>query len=243
MNICRSASLKMLVSCLAAFALSACAGFEERAAQELSAKPDSRILVIGDSVMWWNSESGDSVADGISASLGEPVVNLAVPGAAISHPDPEMAVEGLDIRAQYRDRDWHWVVLEGGANDLGDEGYARGCTAVLDELVSKDGRTGQIPGLVGRIRATGAKVVAMGYYQLPSAAASDGYCGDALKTLTQRIESMARYDPDVLFVSMADLVSPENPEDYDPDGVHPSARSSRDIGSRIAAVIAAAERR
>jgi len=204
----RSRSLGILAGCLAGLVLSACAGFEERAEAELSAKPDARILVIGDSVMWWNSESGASVADGISASLGEPVINLAVPGAAISHPDPAMAVEGLDIRAQYRDRDWQWVVVEGGANDLGDEGGARGCAVVLDELVSEDGRRGEIPDLVGRIRSTGARVVTMGYYDLPSAAASDGYCGETLTTLTQRIESMASHDPDVLFVPMADVVSP-----------------------------------
>ncbi|GGD09866.1 SGNH/GDSL hydrolase family protein [Aquisalinus flavus] len=243
MNVFRSNSLGIIVWCLAVLALSACAGFEERAEYELSAKPEARILVIGDSVMWWNSDSGASVADGISESLGEPVVNLAVPGAAISHPDPAMAVEGLDIRAQYRDRDWQWVVVEGGANDLGDEGGARGCAAVLDELVSEDGRRGEIPELVRRIRSTGARVVAMGYYDLPSSEASDGYCGKTLSTLTQRIKSMARHDPDVLFVAMADVVSPSNSSDYDPDGIHPSVRSSREIGGRIAAAIGAAERR
>lgn len=243
MNLFRSNPIAMLLSGLAVFGLCGCSGFEERAETEFSAKPDARILVIGDSVMWWNSESGASVADGISARLGEPVVNLAVPGAVISHRDPAMAEEGLDIRAQYRDRDWQWVVVEGGANDLGDEGGARGCEVVLDELVSDDGRRGEIPELVRRIRSTGARVVAMGYYKLPSSAASDDYCGETLTTLTQRIENMAGHDPDVLFVAMSDVIAPADPGDYDPDGVHPSARSSREIGSRIAAAIAAAEPR
>lgn len=228
---------------IAMLTLGACAGFEEQAATELAAKPDARILTIGDSVMWWNAEQGGSIADAIAAHLGEPVVNLAVPGAAISHPDPDMAVEGLDIRAQYRMRGWDWVVVEGGANDLGDEGGAGSCARVLDELVSADGRRGDIPELVRRIRLDGARVVALGYYALPAPADEDGFCGDTLPALTRRIEVMAALDPGVVFVAMADVVSPADRSAYDRDGVHPSARSSQAIGRKIADVIRNAEGR
>lgn len=223
--------------------LGACAGFEEMATTELAAKPNARILVIGDSVMWWNADEGESIADAIAAKLGEPVVNLAVPGAAISHPDPDMAVEGLDIRAQYRKRGWDWVVVEGGANDLGDEGGARGCATVLDELVSADGRRGEIPELVERIRSDGARVVALGYYALSARADENDFCGDSLATLARRIEAMAAMNPEVLFVAMADVVSPADKAAYDRDGVHPSARSSQAIGRKIADAIRAAEKR
>lgn len=218
-------------------------GFEERVARELAAKPDARMLAIGDSVVWWNAEQGASIPDAMAADLAEPVVHLAVPGAAISHADADMAAEGLDIRAQYRDRDWDWVVVEGGANDLGDEGGARGCATVLDELVSADGRRGEIPELVGRIRSDGARVVALGYYELPAGSEQDGFCGDSLSALSARIETMAALDPDVLFVAMADVVSPADPAAYDRDLVHPSARSSQMIGRRIADAIRTAEGR
>lgn len=220
--------------------LSACVGFEERAAAELAAKPNARILAIGDSVMWWNAEQGGSIADAVAADLAEPVVNLAVPGAAITHPDPDMAVEGLDIRAQYRRRGWDWVVLGGGANDLGDEGD---CAKVLDELVSSDGRRGEVPELVERIRSDGARVVALGYYELSARAEEHDFCGDTLSTLARRMEAMAALNPEVLFVAMADVVSPADQGAYDRDGVHPSERSSQAIGQKIADAIRNAEQR
>lgn len=221
--------------------LGACAGFEERAATELGSKPDARILAIGDSVVWWNAENEGSIADAIAADLGEPVVNLAVPGAAISHPNPDMAVEGLDIRAQYRKRNWDWVVVEGGANDLGDEGDARGCATVLDELVSADGRHGEIPELVRRARSDGARVVALGYYELSKDAEGDSFCGATLSALSARIEAVATLDPGVLYVAMADVMSPIDRAAYDRDGVHPSTHSSRAIGQKIADAIRNAE--
>ncbi|MBI1264862.1 MAG: SGNH/GDSL hydrolase family protein [Alphaproteobacteria bacterium] len=182
------------------------------------------------------------MADALAAELGEPVVNLAVPGAAIRHPDPGMAAEGLDIRAQYCPQDWAWVVVEGGANDL-NAARERGCDTVLDSLVSADGRQGDIADLVRRIRADGARVVALGYYQLSDALEDRGFCGDALSVLSDRIETMAALDPGVVFVSMAEVVPSADPASYDRDGVHPSARSSEAIGQAIARAIRSAEGR
>jgi hypothetical protein len=198
---------------------------------------------IGDSVVWWHAEQGASIPEAMAADLGEPVVDLAVPGAAISHTDADMAAEGLDVRAQYRDRAWDWVVVEGGANDLGDEGGARGCATVLDQLVSADGRRGAIPELVGRIRSDGARVVALGYDALPAGSEQDGSCGDSLSALSERIDTMAALDPDVVFFAMADVVSPTDPVAYDRHLVHPSVRSSQMIGRRIADAIRTAEGR
>lgn len=227
----------------AAVLLAGCAGFEEMAAEQLSAKPDARILAIGDSVIWWNAESGASIPDVTALELRTPVVNLAVPGARISHPDPVAAEEGLDIRAQYRDRGWDWVIVEGGANDLGDEGGVRGCATVLNELVSADGTRGEIPALVRRVRGDGAKVIVMGYYQLPTFGEPDGFCGDSLGELSARIAKIAAGDTGVLFVGMADVVDSTDRGAFDPDAVHPSVRTSRVIGQRIAAAIRGAELR
>lgn len=225
------------------FALAACNSFdfEDHARQQIDAAPGARILVIGDSVMWWGLDDAASVSHGISAETGEAVVNLAIPGARISHPDPEATRQGLDIRSQYRPGAWDWVVVEGGANDLGDEGGQRGCQTVLDELVSADGRDGEIPGLVASIRASGAHVVAMGYYELPEFGEPDGYCGDVFPVLSERIAAMAARDPGIVFVSMADVVDPGDRAAYDSDAVHPSAASSLAIGRLVGAAIAEAE--
>ena len=74
--------------------------YAERAAKELADKPDARILVIGDSAMWWNSDNDASVADGLAAHLGEEVVHLSAPGAAISPAGPDSAAERLNIRSR-----------------------------------------------------------------------------------------------------------------------------------------------
>jgi len=228
-------------------ALSACDGFEEMAATQLAAKPDARILALGDSVMWWNAEAGRAIADAVATALDEPVVNLAVPGAEFSHPDPDMAAEGLDIRAQYRTgggvRGWEWVLLQGGANDLDGAAGPGDCAAVRDALIGAGGRAGEIPALVARIRADGARVVLLGYYALPAFAASDAFCGADLGTLSRRIALLAERDPGVVFVAMADVVDPRDPAAYDADAIHPSVRSSAAIGRQVAAAIAAARAR
>lgn len=97
---------------------------EERQAdvsERLAAAPDARILVLGDSMMWWGEPGDQSIGQALARTLGEPVVNLSVPGARISHPDTEARGAGFDIRTQFVARQWDWVVIEGGANDLGDE--------------------------------------------------------------------------------------------------------------------------
>jgi len=223
--------------------LCSCGDSKEIPSKDRADRPDARIVAIGDSVMWWNADEGASIADAIAGELDETVANLAVPGAAISHPNPAMAIEGLDIRAQYRDHTWQWVVLTGGANDLGDEGAIHGCATVLEELISEDGRSGELPDLVRRIRSSGARVIALGYYELPAVEDAEDFCGDALTTLSKRIETMAALDAGVHFVSMADIMSPDDGSAYDLDRVHPSTRSSRVIGQRVAAVIRETERR
>lgn len=236
-------ALARLCGIALAASLVACAGFEELALEQIAAKPGARILAIGDSVMWWNADEGRSIADAIATDLAEPVVNLAVPGAAISHRDAALAAEGLDIRAQYRSRNWSWVVVNGGANDLGDEGPSRGCAKVVDELAAADGRSGEIPELIKSVRSSGSRVVVLGYYRLPELGPTEQFCGNALETLGERIKAMAAQDPDVYYVTMADVVDSADPQAFDRDRIHPSARSSIAIGKLVAATIRKAEQR
>lgn len=207
----------------------------------LSQAPDSRILVIGDSVMWWNEESGRSVAQELASAISRPVINLAVPGARISHPSAASKAQGLDIRSQYVSRQWDWVVVEGGANDLGDECGCNRCEATLDKLIAADAKSGEWVQLVNRVRSGGASAVVVGYYALPSQGSADGLaqCNDALSELNKRLALLADQDEKVRFVSMAKAMNPGEPGDYDPDRIHPSPRGSRAIARRIGSAITA----
>lgn len=208
---------------------------------QLAEQESSRILVIGDSVMWWGLEQQASVSDGMSQVLGEPVVNLSVPGARISAPDPQWVAEGLDIHAQYRSKAWDWVVVEGGANDLAEECRCNACDGVLDELIAEGGASGEIPDLVQDARADGARVVVVGYYAPPLAGGEFAACADELSVLSSRIETLANRTGGVTYVSMAEVVDPSDAGAYDPDLIHPSATSSLAIGRLIAEVIEAEE--
>ncbi|MEL6708219.1 MAG: SGNH/GDSL hydrolase family protein [Pseudomonadota bacterium] len=213
----------------------------EEVEERLANGPGARILVIGDSVMWWNEESGRSVAQELAKALSRPVINLSVPGARISHPDDNLAAEGLDIRAQYVPRNWNWVVVEGGANDLGDECGCAQCETTLNEMITVDASAGEWVDLVDRIRTDGANIVVAGYYSLPSQDSEEvlAQCEGVIGELNARLERLAAKHRTVHFVSMSDAIDPASLEDYDPDLIHPSPRGSRAIGGKIGAAIAA----
>jgi lysophospholipase L1-like esterase len=208
----------------------------------------AEILALGDSVVEWNAEEEASIPDMVGEQLGRVVFNAAVSGARFTHPDPQAAEDGLDIRAQYARHgdggDWDWVVLDGGANDLGDEcGCSDRCeTTTLPELIAQDGRSGAIPAFVEEVRQGGARVAYVGYYDAPEGepTAFTG-CAAAFDALDARLRRMARAVDGVVFVSARDVIDPADAGAYDDDRVHPSVRGSRLIGEHVARAIEEAE--
>ncbi|MEM1095408.1 MAG: SGNH/GDSL hydrolase family protein [Bacteroidota bacterium] len=201
------------------------------------------VLVIGDSVMEWNADADAAIADVIAATLDRTVVNGGVSGARLSMPDREAAALGFDIRAQYRPRGWDWVVMDGGANDLGDECGCNACAATLDEMVSADGQTGQYPDFVRSVTEDDSRVLVMGYYAPPAGAATEFTgCAAAFIALNDRLAQMAGTLDRVHFASAADVIDPGDLASYDRDRVHPSVKGSRLIGEHLADAIRAAER-
>lgn len=195
--------------------------------------PEAEILAIGDSVIWWNSGSEAAIADVIADDLGVRVANAAIPGAQI--------LSGRDnIPDQYQSGPWEWVVLDGGANDLGGSCGTARAGAVLDRLISRDLSAGAMPQLLARIRADGPQVVIMGYYFLPEGSEDFAGCADVFTALNSRLDAYADQTAGVYFAPASAVIDPENPAHFDPDGVHPSPLGSRLIGARIAALIAAA---
>jgi acyl-CoA thioesterase I len=193
------------------------------------------ILVIGDSVMAWNRGSGGDIGRVMAAELGREVNSRAVVGAgirsggfgALARPIPSQLTAGR----------WNWVVINGGANDLGSACGCVRCDATMDALVSKDGRTGDIPRLIGQARAQGAQVLWMGYYQTPAGSLFAG-CRPALVELERRIALYAGAQDGVYFVDAEDVMPLNRTDLLSGDRTHPSVTGSALIGRSLASVIA-----
>ena len=207
-----------------------------------TADVEATVLALGDSFFEWNVGTGESIPDVIGEFLGRPVVNAAVGGAHFSNPDLDAAAAGLDVRQQFVDGDWVWVVMDGGGNDLNDDCGCGACESVLDVLVSVDGRSGEIPDFTRSLVEDGTQVMFVGYYEVPSDA-EFGFdrCIDEGAEHGRRLEAMAAAIEGVWFVSAGDVVSADNRLAYSKDRVHPSPAGSRLVGEHVAAAIASAE--
>ena len=200
---------------------------------------DARILMMGDSMLAANRTSGRSVGVALERQLGEPVIDRSVYAARIIYGLPISGAAGLSIPAQYRQGDWDWVVLNGGGNDLVFGCACGQCNAMVDRLISKDGRSGRIPELVKRLRGGGAKVVWSGYLRNPGLFTPVRPCKVYGDELDRRLTRLDALDPGMVFVPMSDLVPEGDPSLHQQDLIHPSPKGSAAIAARIAAAIRA----
>lgn len=195
------------------------------------------VLVMGDSLLAVNSGSGHTVAQELARDLGQRVEDRSVAGASYLHVLPISGALGMRISAQFRDKGWDWVVLNGGGNDVMFRCACGRCSTLLNKLISADGRSGLIPQLVAKIRATGAKVIYVGYLRSPGFTSPVEACGPTGDKLDARLAKMDRADDGVWFLPMSDLV-PEGDRSFHADDlIHPSAKGSAAIAARIAARI------
>jgi acyl-CoA thioesterase I len=194
------------------------------------------ILIIGDSVMAWNQSAGADIGRAIEAELDRDVVNRAAFGAQIRTGDLG-ALGGLSIPDQLSAGPWNWIVMNGGANDLGFSCGCTRCDAEIDLLISEDATSGAIPDLIARARAHGAKVLWAGYYQAPETRSFRG-CRPGLVELERRIAIHAKSREGVFFIDTEDVLDPAQPDLLDTDRTHPSVEGSTVIGRFLAREIA-----
>jgi hypothetical protein len=195
------------------------------------------ILVIGDSVMAWNGASGQAIGDAIAAATGRSVTDRAVPLARIAPDSAILGATGLSIPNQYAGGTWNWIVANGGANDLSARCGCGACGPVVDNLIAPDGRTGEIPELIARLRGSGARVLWMGYYAGSGQGGFTG-CRDDLVEIERRIAVLAARTEGVIFVDSETVFDNGDPANFAPDDTHPSPRGSAVIGRYLAGIIA-----
>ena len=192
------------------------------------------ILVLGDSVMAWNVEEGTSIGHVIGDRTGQSVTIRAVSGAHFASDEDD------DIRSQYVEGDWSWVVFTGGGNDLNDKCECGDCSGVLNGLLSSDGSSGAVAEAVDVLRDSGVSVLFLTYYDLPPTA-DFGFanCGDESQALDERAAAMAQSREGVYWLDMGQVVTPNDLSAFDEDHVHPSERGSELIGELVADFIMA----
>ncbi|MHA7877017.1 SGNH/GDSL hydrolase family protein [Roseivivax sp.] len=196
--------------------------------------PGAEIVVAGDSIMAWNRIEGASVADGLEARLGQPVGDVSLPLARVTR-----ARGALSIPNQLTGVSPTWVVLDGGGNDLRGDCGCNDCGAVLDRLLSPDGRSGAIAELVAAQRAKGARVLWADYYTSPIYAGT--ICRRPYDVLAERLTAMAEADPGVVLADMGAVMPPERAELFAPDRLHPSPQGSARIAAHLAEAMRAAD--
>lgn len=227
-------SPRFIAALCAVLFLSSCAAVAPRGGGD--------ILVIGDSIMAWNTRSGQAIGDVIEARLSRDVTSRAVAGAQFDNGSAIASAVGFDIQAQYPGGPWNWVVLNGGANDMAfGECGCGDCSALVSELISTDGRSGKIPAFLDRVRRDGANVLWMGYYNSPGT--SFAGCTDDLNTLEARIKRNLARRPDDYFLEGEDFIAKSDPSNFYRDDTHPSPKGSALLGTALADVIRSAEDR
>lgn len=201
------------------------------------------ILAMGDSVMAWNGGSDAAIPDVIARTLGRDVVNKAVPGAQFDNASGLAGAVGFDIRRQFPGGRWNWIVLNGGANDLGADCGCGACGSVVDQLITDNGRAGAIPAHIASLRAkSGAQVLWMGYYAGNGQGSFEG-CRDDLVEMETRIARFAAANDGVFFVDAEDVIDRNDRSQFAGDNTHPSARGSALIGAYLARAIASRDTR
>lgn len=225
-NILRAGAI--LAACIA---LSGCT-------ESVSRYNNPKILTMGDSLLAWNRLSGKSVSEAVERFLGKPVVDRSVSGARYLYKLPITGSMGMKIESQYRYGFWDWVILNGGGNDLWLGCGCSRCDHRMDRLITADGTAGAIPDTMRLARASGARVVYVGYLRSPGVGSPIEHCRNEGDELERRITLAASKDPGVHFLSLKDLVPHGSRAFHAFDMIHPSERASTAIGERIAKIIA-----
>ncbi|SDW66968.1 Lysophospholipase L1 [Ruegeria halocynthiae] len=206
--------------------------------QEMPAStPDAKVIAVGDSLMAWNGTSGNSIPDVVERSIGEPVLDRSASAAWLQTGFDADGAPDSGVQAQFVPGEWDWAIVNGGGNDLMLGCACMRCSGVINTMISKDGQYGQVPDFLRRIRDGGTQVIYVGYLRSPDLITPIEHCKGEGDEFEARIKRLAQKEAGITFVSVQDVAQPGDPSYFSFDLIHPSRKSSRIIGERIAQVI------
>jgi len=190
---------------------------------------DADVIVVGDSILAWHRGSGRSIPDAVEKATGLDVSNVSVSGARF--------LGAGNIPSQYVTGDWDWVIVDGGGNDLLPACGTPDATAILNALISPDGRSGAIPAFVNSAASGGIQVIVLGYYPVSDRGGPFQPCISVLDELAKRQTRLAAANPAVTFVDSGRVIGASDPASYAPDLVHPSPRGAALVGQLVASAM------
>ena len=197
----------------------------------LAAVAETRVLVLGDSILAWNTLRGGSIPQQLNRYKGISVRNEAASGAVFSG---SKGLFGREITKQFPGGTWDVIVLDGGGNDLMRECGCGRCNAVLDQLVSPDGRSGEIPAFLDALAQRSTRIIWLDYFPTSVRGGPFAPCRDELAVLEQRMKTVARQRGKVTFVDAGAVYDPNDMSLYARDLIHPTPKG----GGRIAKLLA-----
>lgn len=197
------------------------------------------MLAIGDSILEANVGRGGSIPEIAARRTGHRVRNVAVSGAWATPGGGVQTIPEQRIAGK-----WAWIFMNGGANDLNGRCRCTDCASVMDELITRDAQRGVLVNIVEEALATGARVVFLGYPEMPKGA-KYGFdrCGDELAEHRKRVSRLADRLPGMWFVDASRIAGRDDLPLFIEDRVHPSIEGSRMMGEAAAKAILQAEGR
>lgn len=201
----------------------------------LGAFAETRVLVLGDSILAWNTLRGQSIPQQLDRYRGVSVRNRAASGAVFSG---NSGVLGREIRRRLPRGTWDVIILNGGANDLRNECACARCDGVLNRMISVDGRRGEIPAFLDLLGTRAPRVIWVDYYPGSIRGGPFAACTDELDLLTQRLKATAQLRRHVTYVDASDVYDPRDLTLYARDLVHPTPKGGARVAALLAQVIA-----
>lgn len=193
---------------------------------------NSRVLVMGDSMLSWNRIVGRSVGQNLKRKYKLDITDHSFSGAKYLPLNPLM-----DIDLQYKKGEWDWVILNGGGNDLFWTCGCVLCDSILNNLISSDGMSGAIPKAINRARADNARVIYVSYLHSPGVFSVVDHCKKLGSELERRVRNLASMDAGIYLLRGSELVEYGDTSLLSFDRVHPSVRGSQLIAERIYRII------
>ena len=186
-----------------------------------------RLLAMGDSVLDWNRDSGESIPDFVGRFAQLEVANHSISGSQL------LDSSSAGIPQQYQSGEWSWVLIDGGANDVGDGCGCGSCMSQVDRIIDTSLLEGVMVDLIDRVVEDGAQIILLGYYTVISKEFAG--CEDEAAAINLRYQLLADQNPHVTYVDMGEAVLGEPSSSYlDEDGIHPSPRGGEIIARYIA---------
>ena len=162
-------------------------------------------------------------------------------GTLMHSPEPERDVRANSIPQQYTDEAWDWVIVNGDGNDLLFGCACVLCEKVIEGLISKDARKGQIPELSRKIRNDRSKVLYFGYLRSSGLLTPIEHCKSVGGELETRIVKLAESDEGTTYASIQNIVTSGDSSSFGLYRIHPSHKSSRAIAQKVSKIMRMAD--